>query len=88
MPYLIDRQVAWWTGDLVAVVTGARRGERSRVTLRDNSLRRTASRSRALVKAGRRYPETVARLGARRRAGSADTMERGRSKGAAWWKPQ
>jgi hypothetical protein len=59
MPYLIDRQLAWWTGDLVAVVTSARRGERSRVTLRDNSLHRTASRSKTLIAASRRYPEAI-----------------------------
>ena len=88
MPYLVDRQRALRTEDIVAIVTGARRGERSRVTLLDNSLHRTASRPSALVKASRRYPEAVARLGGRRRAGSADTTERGRSQGATWWKPQ
>ena len=75
MPYLIDRQLAWWTGDLVAVVTSARRGERSRVTLRDNSLHRTASRSKTLIETGRRYPEAIVRLA-------------GRSQGATWRKPQ
>ncbi len=87
MPYLIDRQRALRTEDIVAIVTGARRGERSCVTLRDNSLHRSASRSRTLVEAGRHYPKTVARLGGRRRSVGTETTERGR-KGATWWKPQ
>ena len=88
MPYLIDRQRALRAEDIVAIVAGTRRGERSRVTLRDNGLHRTASRSRTLVEAGRHYPEMVARLGGRRRAGSTETTKRGRSRGAPWWKPQ
>jgi hypothetical protein len=75
MAYLIDRQRALRTDDIVAIVAGARRGERSRVTLRDNSLHRTASRSKTLIEAGRRYPEAIVRLA-------------GRSQGATWRKPQ
>ena len=87
MAYLVDRQRALRTDDIVAVVAGTRRGERSHVTLRDNSLHRTASRPKTLVNASQRYPEAVARHAMRRGAGS-DPVERARSKGAAWWKPQ
>lgn len=59
MAYLIDRQQALYGPDIVVVVTGHRRGERSRVTLRDNSLYRTLSRPRALVRGAARYPEGI-----------------------------
>ena len=57
MAYLIDRQRALYGPDVVVVVTGNRRGERSRVTLKDNSLYRTLSRPRTLVRVAARYPE-------------------------------
>ena len=57
MAYLIDRQRALYGPDIVVIVTGNRRGERSRVTLRDNSLHRTLSRPRTLVRRARRYLE-------------------------------
>ena len=59
MAYLIDRQRALYGPDIVVIVTGNRRGERSRVTLRDNSLHRTLSRPRALVRGATRYPEGI-----------------------------
>ena len=86
MAYLIDRQRALRTVDIVAIVAGTRRGERGHVTLRDNSLHRTASRPKTLVSASQRYPEAVARHAVRR--GVSGAVERARSKGAAWWKPQ
>ena len=57
MAYLVDRGRALYGPDIVVIVTGNRRGERSRVTLRDNSLYRTLSRPRTLVRMATRYPE-------------------------------
>ena len=57
MAYLIDRQRALYGPDIVAIVTGNRRGERGRVTLKDNSLYRTLSRPRTMVRGAARYPE-------------------------------
>jgi hypothetical protein len=68
MPYLIDRERALYAADVVAIVAGTRRGERSEVTLRDNSLHRTASRVKTLVEAERTYLE----------------MDDRRSQGATW----
>jgi hypothetical protein len=49
MPYLADRQRAWWTGDLVAVLAVRQRRVRSIVLLRDNSLHRTLTRPKTLA---------------------------------------
>jgi hypothetical protein len=52
MPYLIDRERALRTTELVAVLSVRQRHVRSHVILVDNSLHRTATR-----------PETFVRLG-------------------------
>lgn len=46
MPYVVDRQQAFWDAELVAVVGIRRRGVRSRVFLRDGSLAHTLTRPR------------------------------------------
>ena len=48
MAYLIDRQRALRDVDIVAVVTLAQRGARSRVILSDNSLYQTRTRPQTL----------------------------------------
>ena len=50
MPYLIDRQRALWTSDVVAVVSVRQRKIRSYVVLRDNSLYRTLTRARTFLR--------------------------------------
>ena len=74
MSYLIDRQAALWGGDVIALVTSARRGERSRVILRDNSLHRSRSRAKTLMETSRR--------------GSRGITEPGRGQRATWRRPQ
>ena len=54
MPYLIDRQRALWTGDVVAIMNVRQRKVRSHVTLRDNSLYRTLTRTRTFFRRARR----------------------------------
>jgi hypothetical protein len=72
MPYLIDRERALRATEIIAIVAVSRRGERSRATLRDNSLHRSASRVKTLVEAARTYLE----------------MNDGRSQGAIWRRKQ
>ena len=48
MPYLIDRQQAWRTQEIVVVVSVRQRRVRSRVMFGDNSLHDTLTRPRTL----------------------------------------
>jgi len=50
MPFLIDRQRALWTQDIVAIVKSRQRRIRSRVILRDNSLYHTLTRPQMFLK--------------------------------------
>ncbi len=50
MPYLIDRQRALFSEELVAVEPIRQRWAKSRVILRDNSLYQTLTRARTLVR--------------------------------------
>ena len=50
MPYLVDRQRALRTTDIVAIVQGQQRRLRSRVVLRDNSLYQTLTRPKTLLR--------------------------------------
>ena len=59
MSYLIDRQRALMVQEIVAVVQGLQRRERSRVILRDNSLYRTLTRPKVFRAAANRYPESL-----------------------------
>ncbi len=61
MPYLIDRQRALRTKEVVAILPVRQRRVRSRVILNDNSLYHTLTRPRTLV----RYA-TQGLMGARR----------------------
>jgi hypothetical protein len=53
MPYLIDRQRALYTGDVVAVLGVRQRRTRSRVILKDNSLYQTLTRPQTLARRAR-----------------------------------
>lgn len=53
MPYVIDRERALWTTEIIAVVQGERRRIRSRVILRDNSLYQTLTRPRTFIRNAR-----------------------------------
>lgn len=55
MPYLIDRQRALWTGDVVAILSVRQRKVRSHVVLSDNSLYRTLTRARTFLHKGARW---------------------------------
>ena len=72
MAYLIDRQRALRTEEIVVILKGMRRA-RSRVVLSDNSLYQTLTRPQTLVRYLREAAQTFGGLG-------------GRSKGAIWWK--
>lgn len=50
MGYLVDRQEAFRDTELVAVLNLRRRGVRSRLLLRDGSLRHTLTRPRTLAR--------------------------------------
>ena len=50
MPYLIDRQRALATQDIIAIVHGVRRRIRSRVILQDNSLYESLTRPRTFLR--------------------------------------
>ncbi|MBI3319615.1 MAG: hypothetical protein HYZ89_03405 [Candidatus Omnitrophica bacterium] len=47
MPYLIDRQQAFWDRELVAILSIRQRRVRSRVLLRDGSMAPSMTRARA-----------------------------------------
>ena len=52
MPYLIDRERALRTTELIAVIGVRQRQVRSHVVLADNSLHRTPTRPRTFVRLG------------------------------------
>jgi len=54
MPYLVDRERAIRTQDLVAVLSVRQRKVRSRIVLRDNSLCRTLTRPKTLRRCAER----------------------------------
>ena len=72
MAYLIDRQRALRTEEIVVILKGMRRA-RSRVVLSDNSLYQTLTRPQTLVRYLREAAQAFGGLG-------------GRSKGAIWRK--
>ena len=49
MPYVIDRQRALWTHDVVAILNARRQRSRSIVVSRENSLYHTLTRPRTLM---------------------------------------
>ena len=53
MPYVIDRQRALWTEEIVAVLSVRQRRVRSHVILRDNTLLRTLTRPKSFVRRAR-----------------------------------
>ncbi len=83
MPYLVDRQRALLTEDIVAIIKRPERRLRSRVILTDNSLYQTLTRPATLMRDASRYPAHLVELGARRR-----TTTPTNDKEAAWRKPQ
>ena len=82
MPYLVDRQRALRTTDIVAVVAGQRRRLRSCVVLRDNSLYQTLTRPQTLMRYAGAYPAAIVRIGLGRKPKEPNS----RSRGAAWRK--
>ena len=50
MPYLVERQQALRTQEIVAILTGQQRRFRSHVILRDNSLVKTLTRPKTLTR--------------------------------------
>ena len=56
MPYLVDRQRALLTEDVVAVIARPERRHRSRVILADNSLYQTLTKPATLMRYAREYP--------------------------------
>ena len=83
MPYLVDRQRALLTEDVVAIIKRPERRLRSRVILTDNSLYQTLTRPATLMRDASRYPAHLVALGARRRTATSTN-----DKGATWRKPQ
>lgn len=65
MPYVIDRQRAVYTPELVVIASISGRRVRSRVILADNSLYQTLTRPKTLLRRLQAYP---AGLGGRGRA--------------------
>ena len=59
MPYLVDRQRAILTEDVVAVIARPERRHRSRVILADNSLYQTMTRPATLMRYAREYPKRL-----------------------------
>ena len=60
MPYLVDRQRAFLTKDIVAVIKRRERRLRSRVILSDSSLYQTLTRPATLMRYARDYPHMLA----------------------------
>ena len=56
MPYIIDRQRALLTGDVVAIIRRQERRWRSRVILVDNSLYQTLTRPATLLRYAKESP--------------------------------
>ena len=56
MPYVVDRQRALLTEDIVAVIRRQERRLRSRVILADNSLYQTRTKPATLTRYARDYP--------------------------------
>lgn len=50
MPYLVDRDRAIWSRELVVIAPGRQRGIRSRAILRDNSQHQTRTLPRTLAR--------------------------------------
>ncbi len=50
MAYVVDRQHALWSRELVAVLSVRQRKVRSRVVLRDNSLYHTLTRAKTFIR--------------------------------------
>ena len=63
MAYLIDRQLALRTSDVVAIVSVRQRRLRSRVILRDNSLYQTLTRPKTFLRCAGETPVAGIRLG-------------------------
>ena len=59
MPYIVDRQRALLTGDVVVIVRRQERRLRSRGILADNSLYQTLTRPATLARYARDYPQTL-----------------------------
>ncbi len=80
MPYVIDRQRALLTEDIVAVVASRQRRIRSRVVLKDNSLYQTLTRPATVIRSVNAKSPAVVQIGARgrRRPRGRGGEERGR----------
>ena len=84
MAYLIDRQRALRTSDVVAIVPVRQRRLRSRVILRDNSLYHTLTRPKTFLRCAGDAPVAGIRLGG---ASVVAGSQGGRNKGARWRNP-
>ena len=81
MPYIIDRQHALYSREIVAVVSLRQRRIRSRVILNDRSLYHTLTRPRTLMRYTRTQSAAIIEIGSRKaRTGG------GHGKGALWRK--
>ena len=67
MPYVIDRDRAWRTTDLVVVTAVHQRNARSRAVFKDNSLSHTLTRPVTLIRAINAETSGLIQIG--RRAG-------------------
>jgi hypothetical protein len=63
MGYLIDRQRALWTPEVVVVLSVRQRGIRSRVILKDNSLYLTLTRPGTLRRRSEQEPQSALQRG-------------------------
>ena len=68
MPYLIERQRALRVQEVVVILTGQQRRFRSHLILKDNSLVRTLTRPRTLIRVlAEEYPKPILRQATRKR---------------------
>ncbi|MBI2496129.1 MAG: hypothetical protein HYY59_03760 [Candidatus Omnitrophica bacterium] len=61
MPYVVDRQRALRTQEIVAIVRSQQPRIRSRVILKDNSLYRTLTRPKTFIRCAREHPGPIVR---------------------------
>jgi len=82
MPYLIDRERALRSSELVAVLSLRQRRIRSRAVLRDNSLYHTLTRPGTLRRQAVAGEVAIGRAATMRTKRRTDKEP---SRGAAWW---
>lgn len=81
MSYVIDRERALYTEDLVAIVKGQRPRARSLLVLRDNSLHETLTRPQTLMRCAEDQPGAIVQIGSGKRKGRARRFQRNRARG-------